>query len=454
MASISRDKNGTKRLIFKDHNGKSHTVRLGKVNEKKAELAKSRVEAITSAKIIGISLDAETSHWLANIGNDLHAKLAKTGIISPRLTTALGSFCNQYLDKVKAKASTKRTMKQTTDGLVKYFGGDINPKSITIEMVEGFAESMRQARLSPSTIDKRLKTARQVFNAMIRAKLLDVNPFTEVKVTPTINEERNVYVERERVEKIIDSIADPEWKLIVGLSRYCGLRAPSEILTLTWDCILWDKKRIVVKSPKTEHYEGKDSRVIPMFEGIIPLLEAVYERAEPGGSPFVIARRRGLFDQLTDGRNTNLGTLFKKYILHAGETPWPKPFHAMRASLETDLLNDGRVKPHTIARWLGHSIQIALKHYARIKDQDYEIMTDDMKNVTPNATDDALSPNTPPPTSRSKASQKASKNTPEIGGTYSQQQSQVPIKTAPCESTQEAANCKMTPTGFEPVLQA
>jgi len=61
---------------------------------------------------------------------------------------------------------------------------------------------------------------------------------------------------------------------------------------------------------------------------------------QPGGSPFVIARRRGIFDQLTDGRNTNLGTLFKKYILRAGETPWPKPFHAM-PSREVILIREG-----------------------------------------------------------------------------------------------------------------
>ena len=32
-----------------------------------------------------------------------------------------------------------------------------------------------------------------------------------------------------------------------------------------------------------------------------------------------------------------------------------------------------------------------------------------------------------------------------------QQQSQVPIKTAPCDLVQETANGKMTPTGFQPI---
>ena len=76
---------------------------------------------------------------------------------------------------------------------------------------------------------------------------------------------------------------------------------------MTWDCVLWDKKHIIVKSPKTEHHKGKESRTIPMFNGIIPLLEAVFEQVEPGGSPYVIAHRRGMFDKLKDGRNTNLG---------------------------------------------------------------------------------------------------------------------------------------------------
>ena len=454
MGSISKDKNGTKRLVFNDHNGKRHFVRLGAVNAKQAELVKSRVEAIVSARIMGVALDAETSRWLADIGDDLHTKLAKTGIIEARGKTTLGGWCDRFLDRGKIKSSTKRTVQQTTDALIKYFSRDVDPKSISEEMVEGFVESMRKRKLSPSTIDKRIKTARQIFNAMIRAKMISENPFQETKVTPTIDQDRNVYVERERIERIIDSIPDPEWKLIVGLSRYCGLRAPSEILTLTWDCILWDKKRIIVKSPKTEHHAGKDSRIIPMFSGILPLLEAVYEQAEPGGSPFVIARRRGKFDKLKDGRNTNLGALFKKYILRAGEETWPKPFHAMRASFETDLLNDGTVKPHTIARWLGHSIQIALKHYARIKDCEFEIMTDDTKSVTKNARGISVTLDATTTQSQFGVAQKASQYTPERGCNNSQRQSEVPIKTAPCELTQEAATGKMTPTGFEPVLQA
>jgi len=191
-----------------------------------------------------------------------------------------------------------------------------------------------------------------------------------------------------------------------------------------------------------------------MFEGILPLLEAVYNQAEPGGSHFVIARRRGNFDKLKDGRNTNLGTLFKKYILRAGETPWPKPFHAMRASIETDLLNSGKVKPHVIARWMGHGIQIALKHYARILNEDFEAVMDSTETCAVPIKGNALSVDATKAKRQKLIVQKRVQHTPEMGCTISQQQSQVPKKTAPCDFVQEAANGKMTPTGFEPVLQA
>jgi len=149
MANISNDKNGTKRLRFKDHNDKWYAIRLGAVNKKQADLVRSRVEAIVSAKILGQSFDAETSRWLADIGDELHEKLAKTGIIEARLTTTLGDYCDQFLAKVKTKESTKRTMKQTTDTIIKYFGYEIDPKSITVEMVELLSESMKKARLLP-----------------------------------------------------------------------------------------------------------------------------------------------------------------------------------------------------------------------------------------------------------------------------------------------------------------
>jgi hypothetical protein len=44
MASIARDKNGSRRILFVAQDGKRPTIRLGKVSQRSAEALKRRVE--------------------------------------------------------------------------------------------------------------------------------------------------------------------------------------------------------------------------------------------------------------------------------------------------------------------------------------------------------------------------------------------------------------------------
>jgi integrase len=49
----------------------------------------------------------------------------------------------------------------------------------------------------------------------------------------------NEFVPREVVDKLMKK-ANPVWQVILGLSRYGGLRTPSETLSLRWDDIDWE----------------------------------------------------------------------------------------------------------------------------------------------------------------------------------------------------------------------
>lgn len=52
------------------------------------------------------------------------------------------------------------------------------------------------------------------------------------------------------LNKVID-ICDPTWRIIIALSRFGGLRTPSETLSLKWTDIDWDKStnRARAKAP-------------------------------------------------------------------------------------------------------------------------------------------------------------------------------------------------------------
>ena len=85
---------------------------------------------------------------------------------------------------------------------------------------------------------------------------------------------------------------------IFTLSRYGGLRCPSEHLALCWGDINLDEGVMTVHSSKTEHHEGKDSRVVPIFPELRLYFEKAFNEFEtangrsPASSEPVIARYR------------------------------------------------------------------------------------------------------------------------------------------------------------------
>ena len=49
---------------------------------------------------------------------------------------------------------------------------------------------------------------------------------------------------------------------------------------------------------------------------------------------------------------------------------WVKPFQNMRASCAVDLNRQGYAQ-HTVAHWMGHSDDIAFKHFLRTTDEEF-----------------------------------------------------------------------------------
>src|SRR6185312_13011966 len=142
------------------------------------------------------------------------------------------------------------------------------------------------------------------------------------------------------------------WRLIFSLARFAGLRCNSELLALRWVDVLWDKNRMVVHAPKTEHHADGGIRLVPIAPELLPYLERGFEEAGEG-QEYVITRTRDT--------NKNLGALLMKIIKRAGIKPWPRRFQNLRSSCEIEW-ND-RFPGHVVAAWMGHSIRVAQDHY-------------------------------------------------------------------------------------------
>ena len=126
---------------------------------------------------------------------------------------------------------------------------------------------------------------------------------------------------------------------------------------------------MVVSSPKGECH-GKPTRKVPLFKELRPYLESAWDAA-PDGAVYVLPERyRNSANKATVWRNCNLRTQFERIVERAGLEKWPRLFHAMRSSCESDL-----VKRHPLYiadRWLGNTPRIAEKHYLLTSDADFD----------------------------------------------------------------------------------
>jgi integrase len=235
-----------------------------------------------------------------------------------------------------------------------------------------FSTTCASERLAPTTVHKRLQFARMFFRGAKKRKLIGDNPFAEVTAKATQQDERKYSITRDETDKLL-AVCDLEWRVIVALARYGGLRCPSEVLSLRWEDIDWQGERIVVQSPKTEHHPGKGNRTIPLFPELLPILLEAKENAEAGGEFVAGEDRRKAALGKNGWRNYNLGTQLKRLIRRAGHKPWPRILHHMRGSRETELAAEHPL--HVVTAWLGNTPRIAIKHYLHPTDADFKKAT-------------------------------------------------------------------------------
>jgi integrase len=129
--------------------------------------------------------------------------------------------------------------------------------------------------MATTTIHKRIQFARQFMHDAVDWKIIDENPFSKVR-TQRSTVKVNEFVPREVVDKLMKK-ANPVWKVILGLSRYGGLRTPSETLSLRWEDIDWEMNRMSIPEPKVEHHEGRGIRSCPIFPELRSILDEAFE---------------------------------------------------------------------------------------------------------------------------------------------------------------------------------
>jgi integrase len=370
MASITKQPNGRRTIQFVGVDGKRRSIRLGKVSQRAAEAVKVRVEHLVSAKAGGTALDPETARWLAGIADDLRDKLVAVGLVAKRASAPLGEFLDGFVEhRTDVKPATKVIWRNVKRNLKNYFGEQRVVRTIDTSDAHGFREYLVGLGLADATIFRRLNFTRQFFTVMRRRKLIEENPFETVRHTAGDATARQHFITQETTEKLIEAAPDWIWRTIIALCRFGGLRCPSEVLSVRWDGVDWERGRFRVDSPKTERSPGKAFRIVPMFPQLRPYLEEAWDMAEEG-AVYVVPKYREAALGEHGWRNCNLRTQFTRILNRAAIQPWPRLFHNLRASRETELVE--QFPEHIASGWIGNTVAVARRHYLQITEEAFQ----------------------------------------------------------------------------------
>lgn len=377
MASIIREPNGRRRIEFFDHEGKRRRIRLGKVSQRQAEAYRGQIEHLTNAKINGDAPDRNTALWLAGLGDVMRRRFAAAGLIEARESATLGAFIAAYLARrTDIKPRTRLVLERARDALEDFFTPAKPLRAITRGDAADWRRhllqrgSKRGGKLAENTVATNVKRAKQFFADAIERRLVEENPFAKLPAAVgSSSEEREYFITRAEAAAVLAACPDGEWRLIFALSRFGGLRCPSEHFGLRRCDVDWQGQTFTVHSPKTEHHPKGVKRVVPIFPELRPYLAAVFESEPEAPEGAYVIRRR----------NASFRTTMQRIIRRAGLEPWPKLFQNLRATRQTEL--EEIFPSHVVCAWIGNSESVARKHYLRVTPEHYARAVEEAQNA-------------------------------------------------------------------------
>ncbi len=337
MASVSTEKRtGLRRVLFYDSRGHRQSIRLGRVPLKTARDVAAHVAHLVSCGETGDVPRRSTVEWL----NDLHSRW-------PALRTRIGQL-NLYRDGIRSsqsfaefaeaivsertdlKPNTLRLRVSSIAKLREFFGSKLLSSLTTKDGSDYLRwlsndEHRGGAGLSASTPSKHFEIAKGILREAVDAGILPSNPFQRLRGEKPINRARQQFIAPDSVKKVMATVQNLEFRAVVALSRWGGLRIPSEAFSLQWKHIDWIRQRLNVPAVKTK------ARAVPLFPELsFSLTELWQSLPSPTADDFVVPSLRAMSD-------SNLRKMMTTAVRSAGLSIWPKIFHNLRASRQTEL---------------------------------------------------------------------------------------------------------------------
>jgi integrase len=360
---------------------KRKTIYLGgrRFSRKTAEKVKEIVEILIYYRDNGITVpDKSVLYWLETVSDAIRNKLAKAGLIEiPDVHTCqeLWQEFMTFKETSKIKPATFLQYTYAQKRFFEYFDEKNNIDQLKPEHFLDLKEMLLK-RYETATVAGTIKQFKAVLNfAKNVKKWIEVSPLAGIGCGSFRNKSKDRIVSAADYEKMLAACPNQEWRTIIALARYGGLRCPSEVALLRWSDVHWSKNRFFVRSPKTEHHDEGESRIVPLFPELRKELDTLFFSYENNEENKLNHAEMMMSQEFVipsfQVKNTNLGKQIAHIVKLAGLPTLPRPFDNMRMTRSNEVYNKwGAFKE---SQWIGHTAKTRSDHYLMITDDDYDV---------------------------------------------------------------------------------
>jgi len=364
------------------------------------------VRALNQNRAVG---DIAVRRWVEELDtnprmygvNDLYAKLAKIGLVPPRLEIEKKSLA-KCIDEVLIDKIANGNSQQTIDQLqnVKkklfcFFAQNVAAADITVKNAKDFHSYLKKAKqqrrkcscndqqkikcscsdeqkeklsYADSSINGYIKKTKNLFDCMVENGDLQSNVFLHRNHPSKSDQTRRFYISSELVSYLIEMCSDQSVRLSLAFARFGGLRLPSDIALLRKESFDFKNNMMRIDALKGEKFTKGQNKIKPRACPLFPILKKYVQPFVDSlpNSAFLFPKFTNQLKDVLQGKRLRgtLRTKVTRFLRKQGVVSWKKLFMNLRASCATDLR-----KLHSaddVCSWLGHSLGVQNRYYKMV----------------------------------------------------------------------------------------
>jgi len=222
------------------------SIWLGELSKTEATATQRHVDEIIAAQTAGLPIPRQTQHWLETLNLNLRSKLM------PLLGSAktVSAMIDAFIDH-KSQSVTSSTLSSIENSLhpLSAEAGSLLVQSVERHHLDAIREGVRVAN---STQSKFAKDWRAFFAWCVEQNASTHNPADHLSTH--VHAAQKQFIARETIAKALAHCQDEHLASVIALSRYGGLRIPSEIFPLCASDVSDDRIRVTDTKRTSERF--------------------------------------------------------------------------------------------------------------------------------------------------------------------------------------------------------